>query len=348
MNTPAEINNRIMIEQERYPKELQTTEFWMHASKKLSKILDENRLHNFRREDACLAFFVPTYGIPGNGLTQKQVDQVQDFFADASYKQQAQISNLMSGYEAAKADYRLIEGVQFAANIDAFKEFSESNVGNPIEQFSFNGKTVSRASQNYLLGLLYLLLNAPDAKLEKVIEIGGGFGVLGEILAQSSYPFKTYINFDIAPTCVFADYYLQEACPAVCRGYMETNWNHTENIDNLSGLYVRPNHEIVKLDGSADLVVNFHSFQEMEPETVKAYISKINEWKPKYLLLRNIREGKQKKSDGKVGVLNPISSDDYLCWLTEYKLINSSSLVFGHTTSDKFHSELMILKKKNS
>ena len=53
--------------------------------------------------------------------------------------------------------------------------------------------------------------------------------------------------------------------------------------------------QIEKLKGKIDLFVNFISFQEMEPEVVKNYLLKVINLKPKYILLRNLREGKQIK-----------------------------------------------------
>lgn len=92
-------------------------------------------------------------------------------------------------------------------------------------------------------------------------------------------------------------------------------------------------------------MVNYHSFQEMEPNVVQAYIEKINEWKCKYLLLRNIREGKQLKTETSAGVVEPIKTNDYLTWLDNYELVQSSAFVFGNITADNFHSELMLLRR---
>ena len=48
------------------------------------------------------------------------------------------------------------------------------------------------------------------------------------------------------------------------------------------------------LEGDIDLFVNFISFQEMEPDIVINYVKRSQVY-PKYILLRNLREGKQKK-----------------------------------------------------
>ena len=50
----------------------------------------------------------------------------------------------------------------------------------------------------------------------------------------------------------------------------------------------------------------------MEPEIVKNYAHHIKRLKPKYLLLRNMREGKQVVGDdGRIGVKNQLREKDY-------------------------------------
>ena len=68
---------------------------------------------------------------------------------------------------------------------------------------------------------------------------------------------------------------------------------------------------------------------------------------PKWILLRNIREGKRKKkSKNEHGVEIPIKSRDYIEMIEDkYELINKDVLQFGYKTSDGFHSELLLFKK---
>lgn len=339
------LNETLLSNQIQHPKEFQTTDFWAHASAELEQALDKEAIKNFRNQSSCLSFFVPTYGTPGNGLTTELSNSVFSLFKDKSTKQKKQIANLLHGYESAKADHRLILALESALKVTEFKNFTESECGNPSEQFSFGQRTVSRASQNYLLGLLFYYLNIGAFNFSRVVEIGGGFGSLGEILGKSDIKIKSYINFDIPPTCLFSDYYLSNSLQSKYTKIVEGTWGKNVDVDSLNGLYARPNYDVLSLHGKIDLVVNYHSFQEMEPHVVKAYIEKINEWESQYLLLRNIREGKQLKTESTAGVVTPIKTDDYLSWLKNYELIDTSSLVFGNVTSDNFHSELMLLKR---
>ena len=87
-------------------------------------------------------------------------------------------------------------------------KFTESKIGRPLEQFNFENKLFSRSSLNYLLGLVFLKKNIQKFKAKTFLEIGGGFGTLGEILYQSEIKGLKYINIDIPPISLVSEYYL--------------------------------------------------------------------------------------------------------------------------------------------
>jgi hypothetical protein len=105
--------------------------------------------------------------------------------------------------------------------------------------------------------------------------------------------------------------------------------------------------QIEKLVGVIDLFVNFISFQEMEPEVVRNYLFHVDRLKPKWILLRNLKEGKQKRSGGGHGVVTPIKSEDYNEFLPNYNIIDRNVYPFGHKTVDGFHSEVLILRRQH-
>ncbi|MEO1272400.1 MAG: putative sugar O-methyltransferase, partial [Myxococcota bacterium] len=201
---------------------------------------------------------------------------------------------------------------------------------------------------NYLLGLSFLAKYTDLRELKSVVEIGGGFGTLGEILSQTHQDDRfCYVDLDIPPTCLFAEYYLKHACPAHFAGsvsdYLEGDT--PINIESLSSLSVLPNWAIERLSGHVDLFVNFISFQEMEPHVVQNYLEHVARLAPKWILLRNLREGKQQRSQSNpVGVDTPVLSTFYAQALPQYECVGSDADVFGFTTSDNFHSELLAFK----
>ena len=86
----------------------------------------------------------------------------------------------------------------------------------------------------------------------------------------------------------------------------------------------------------------------MEPDVIKNYVSKIIKLSPKFILLRNLREGKQKKNKKKVGVTKQTKKLDYIRFFSKnYILIASNVIPFGFKTYDNFSSELLLFKRKN-
>ena len=84
----------------------------------------------------------------------------------------------------------------------------------------------------------------------------------------------------------------------------------------------------------------------MEPEIVSNYLRNVSRLEAKWILLRNMREGKQIQKEGHVGVKTPIRSDDYVSMLDNYNLVARNVHPFGYETVDGFHSELQLFKRK--
>lgn len=170
---------------------------------------------------------------------------------------------------------------------------------------------------------------------------------MGEIWSQSEINGWKYIDIDIPPTQFVADYYLK----SVLGSTLVTSFNQVEEdqaieIEKLKSASVLCSWQIEQLQGEIDLFVNFISFQEMEPDVVENYLHHVDRLKPRWILLRNMQEGKQIKREGHVGVEVPIKSSDYLRMLSNYKLIESNVHPFGFETVDGFHSELQLFKRK--
>ncbi|MBM7066427.1 putative sugar O-methyltransferase [Actibacterium sp. 188UL27-1] len=323
------------------------TPFWAAAIAQLLPDLAPDRLHEFRSQTAPLSFFVPTYGTPGNGFDDEQTSAIEALAHAATPKQAAALRDWISGRTSALADYRVLcAGTRKHA--PHLLAFSESNVGAPIEQFVFDDRVYSRSALNYLMGLTYLAQFTDLTKIENVLEIGGGFGTLGEILMQTSDGrAMRYLNVDIPPTCFFADYYLRHAFDDITHhGVADFIDGKDRNIKDLAQLNVLPNWAIENLHGKIDLFVNFISFQEMEPQVVHNYLKHIDRLAPQWILLRNLREGKQLRSEAHpYGVDEPILSDFYGKQLPNYKLVGSDAAVFGFITSDGFNSELLVFER---
>lgn len=326
------------------------TAFWDAASQEIAAELSEHGLEQFRRLPKPLSFFAPTYGPPGSSLSQDQVEDLEKRFREEypdAKKQQLRLSFLFGGEAEALADYRVLIAADDPSRLPALDRFSESDFGAPVEHFEFEGRRFSRSALNYLLGLAFLKKHLGGEVPRTVLEIGGGFGTLGEVLASSGIEGLRYVDLDIPPTSFVAQNYLTAVLgEAHVSTYAQTREREEIEIDSLRQTSVLCAWQIEKLRGQVDLFVNFISFQEMEPHIVRNYLSHVARLGTRWVLLRNMREGKQKRAAGHhVGVDTPILGDDYLAMLPGYELVARNVLPFGYRTVDGFHSELLLLRK---
>ena len=297
----------------------QPTSFWKMGSNIVKWELYEKGVANFRSHKSSQRFFVPLYPTAkGELLAQKDYETLH-------------LNN--------------IDEPPFTDKV------SESVVGAPTEQFVFNGRSFSRSFLNYLLGLGFLKKHVDTTNVKTVLEIGGGFGTLGEILLGDERNECFYLNLDIPPVAFVSSYYLQNVFGKEnVADYLDLRDQKVLDIATLKKQYKAINTcswQIEKLTGKIDLFVNFISFQEMEPEVVNNYCLHVRKLQPTYVLLRNIKEGKRKKgSHCDTGVESPILGDDYDTFLPEYRLIATDSSLFGYTSPDGFHSELRLYQRE--
>lgn len=329
----------------RAPALYRPTSFWAEESLALAAELDRSGVDAFRCGPLALAYFVPTYGTPANGVPADFRDALAAVPAPNA-KAGAVRASWLSGEAAALADYRVLLAADDPAHAPALHRFSESDVGAPIERFEFDGRAYSRSSLNYLLGLAMLKRHLGGERLRTVLEIGGGFGTLGEILLTTGDPAVRYVDIDIPPVQWAAEQYLRAVLGASrVTGYRDTAESDTIAIDSLADAATLCSWQIERLEGEVDLFVNFISFQEMEPAVVRNYLTQVDRLGSRWVLLRNMREGKQRRTAESVGVETPILSDDYLDMLPRHRLVDRSVQPFGFRTADGFHSELLLLRR---
>ena len=188
----------------------QATHFWQMGAQCLQQDLEQYGIVKFRALASTLSYFVPTYLFDGM-ITEPQ--QYADLLSRckqvvAKPKAQLYIQDLFTGDNQARGDYRVYLA-SHSNRVPYTEHFSESKVGGPIEHFNFDGHFYSRSSLNYLLGINFLKQHVSDISVNTVVEIGGGFGSLGEILLSDDRNNCCYINVDIPPTCIFSTFYLQ-------------------------------------------------------------------------------------------------------------------------------------------
>ena len=94
---------------------------------------------------------------------------------------------------------------------------------------------------------------------------------------------------------MISEFYLKKSCRKKVSTHLDFKKDKYINISKLNNFCCLPNFDIERLKGKIDIFVNFISFQEMEYNVVNNYLEKIFKLKPNYILLRNLREGKNTK-----------------------------------------------------
>lgn len=327
------------------------TVFWDEASSRIVTELHLLGVECLRSLPTALDFFVPTYGTPGGGFTREQAEGLVNWLQGEfpqERKPQLTLDQFLNGRMSALADYRVLLAADDPSRLPYLHTFSESTVGAPVDHFEFDDRRFSRSSLNYLLGLALLKKHLGGDVPRTILEIGGGFGTLGEVLYSADINDLHYIDIDIPPTSFVAQHYLSEVLGKDnVSTYAQTAKKESIEISSLQQTAVLCSWQIEKLQGQVDLFVNFISFQEMEPDVVKNYLFHVTRLKTRWILLRNMREGKQLRKNDWVGVDTPILSDDYLAMLPGYELVERNVFPFGYRTVDGFHSELLLLKRKD-
>ncbi|MBR9726705.1 putative sugar O-methyltransferase [Shewanella intestini] len=330
------------------------TNFWQFGAKGLQQDLATHGIENFRRLPSALSYFVPTYRFNGwINQTEKYQTLLDSCLAHMQQDNKAALSinDSLSGEMHARSDYRVFKASE-SLKAPFTDKFTESDIGSPIEHFEFEGNKFSRSSLNYLLGLNFLKQQLHNVPVNTVLEIGGGFGTLGEILLSDPRNNSFYMNVDIAPTCLFSTYYLQTRFGQQhIADYQTVKSMSDKSLKQLSSQFngaVLCPWQLPEVTGELDLFVNFISFQEMEPDIVANYLEHVTRLNCKYVLLRNLREGKKLAiDDSHLGVKKQIKAEDYDAFLTAYDLLSTNVHPFGFETIDGFHSELRLYQRKD-
>lgn len=341
------------------PKEIYSpTNFWDNLIKKNFKLIINGQIKNFRDLNVGFIGFAPYFSeLKRFKVKKKVVSDIKkiinnsNIIAKGKKKILYLINSVLTGSERANDQYKLLLTDNFKPK---FHGFNESRVGNPTEQFKFNNNLFSASSLNYLNGLLFLKKYIKSFDNKIIMEIGGGFGSVGEILDNLKIKNFKYINLDLPPLNIVSEYYLEKSCKQAIGNHFLYKQKKKILISKMRKLNCLPNYDIEKLNGQIDIFLNFISFQEMEYAVVKNYLDKIKKFKPKYILLRNLREGKNTlknknsyKHKFKYFVNKPIKGNMYYKLLMDnYYLLDRNVEPYGHKTWDNFNSELLLFKKK--
>jgi putative sugar O-methyltransferase len=304
-----ELTRRMLQEMEQCDAIYRPTNFWGPGVEELLSDMRSKGIDRFKSWPTASFWFYPIYG---RGFTKTAIDATFDAALAVNPKAtRRQITSALTGLSDAQRDFDAARLFWDQRNWPAdIETLGESRVGRPPQYHrvskSENGGW-GRPYLNYLLCMSALSRHVQQPP-KSFVEIGGGFGVLGEIV-MSRDPEARYVNFDIPPLLTVASYYLTELFgrDRVIVYDQSIPQSGPLKIDRSACL---PNWRVQDLTGNYDVFVNSFSFQEMEPHVVEHYIASVAAMGVRYVVSLNSRKGKPIASnEQKIGVVEQVTSE---------------------------------------
>ena len=173
--------------------------------------------------------------------------------------------------------------------------FSETRTaaGDPQRYVHFDGGTYTKASLKYLRAMAWVASHLPAGhRFERVVEIGGGYGVLGEMTLGGSTQAR-YVNVDIPLGAFASTRYLQGIFGAAQVWGLEQTGGLTRLDPRAArGLVLTPR-QFALLDPATrfDVAVVFKAFQGMPAEVSRHYAQALSRFAPPYVVIMNRKSG---------------------------------------------------------
>lgn len=330
---PRALLDLMLSDLESAPQRYRPTDFWRTGLQRVVADLRGRGFDDFRRHPSATYFYAPRYA-----PVSRPAAALSRAFGAVGESGRL-LAERIDQVPVARAHHATVRALDPADRAPRLAGFSESPAGAPTEQLVFDGRRFSRSSLNYLRGLVMLKRAVPDLDVGTVLEIGGGFGTLGEILVPRNAGLR-YVDVDIPPVAAVATHYLQQVLgPDRVLDYAATREADTIPIGGIEQpATVLCSWQLPRLTGTVDLFANFISFQEMEPEVVENYAHLVTGLGARWLLLRN-------SPTGKPGVREPMLRHRYLEFFDRYELVDSDAGLYGQD-SEGTVSEVLVLARR--
>ncbi|GGB22301.1 hypothetical protein GCM10011492_10110 [Flexivirga endophytica] len=309
MTDHAELTNRTLDELRVAPERYRPTNFWGPGVDALLGDLERRGLETFKSWPSAAVWFNPYYGDGWTDATMAATYETVVRKIRPTAKKHYFVQAL-NGSQQARRDYD-VACVGWDQQRWPFDLASggESTIGKPWQRYGAERGTdfrFGRAYANYLLCLSALSRHV-DTPPRSFLELGGGFGVLGEIVTSRD-PGARYVDLDIPPLLSVATYYLESLLGAE----RVTSYDQAASAPgpiHVPQSGVLPNYRIEDLDAEFEVFVNSFSFQEMEPDVVDHYIDQVCAKGIRYAVSLNSRAGKPRAANpGDWGALEPVTS----------------------------------------
>jgi putative sugar O-methyltransferase len=284
------------------------TNFWTPGVQQLLEEMDVHGLAAFKSWPAAFSWFYPTYGSRLGGTEiRRLVRTARNVHPQVN---EGWLRSALIGAPDARRDFDAARLCWDHRNwpID-LEAHGESDTGKPTQRYPLIGRDGPRWGKPYLNYLLCLaaLSRHVSTPPRSFLELGGGFGVLGEIV-MSHDPQARYVNADIPPLLTVSSYYLSTLFGDDRVLTYDGRVADTGPVD-VPRSAVLPNWRIADVAGPFDVFVNSFSFQEMEPDVVESYLDTVRDLGVSYVVSLNSRRGKQvAAAEGQVGVREQVTS----------------------------------------
>ena len=301
-----ELTRRTLEEVERCEPIYRPTSFWGPGVRTILDDLAGLGLERFKSWPSAGIWFYPTYG---GGLVSATIDAA---FETAhrldDHVHRPWFRAALAGGSQARRDFdaaRLAwDQARWPFDLEGL---AESAAGAPPQGFPLSTRSAARWTRPYLNYLLCLagLSRHVDAPPKRFLELGGGYGVLGEIVLSRD-PDAVYVDLDLPPLLTVASSYLDTLFGDRVATYESMPEAGPLAIDGSACL---PNWRFRDIRGPFDVFVNSFSFQEMEPDVVERYASDVAALDVTWVVSLNSRAGKPvQDADNAIGVRDQVKS----------------------------------------
>lgn len=342
----SDILQPMLDDMETAPTLYKPTNFWQSGLAGIVPDLEKLGVANFRTHPSAHFFYVPVY----HSKTYARWSHVLDpMIARLPPRKARRWRTRLTHSDRARAHYRLYRATVVDGGLD-LDLVSESDAGGG-ERFAFDGRTYSLSMLNYLRALNLLKRAAPGFRPQSCLEIGGGYGTLGEILLKAEEG-AIYVNVDIPPVAAVSTWYLAEVFGRdKVLAYPDSRAMETIDLEALRGKYravVLCPWQLPRLKGRFDLFANFMSFQEMEPDVVANYISLVQPLTAGHALIRNHAHGKKTAAkEGEIGVMEKVTTDFIVSRFDGFDVAARDAFVHGELSEDgSYRSEVIVLSRR--
>jgi putative sugar O-methyltransferase len=283
------------------------TNFWQSGVHRLLDEMSDIGLEAFKTWPEAFFWFYPVYG---KGIT---TPTIRKLVRAASAAQGDDVAGwarrALRGVHEARRDYDVActawDQERWPTDLEGY---GESEVGRPTQTYKLGqGPALfTKPYLNYLLGLAALSRHV-DEPPRRFLELGGGFGVLGEIVLARDAG-AAYVDVDIPPLLTVASYYLTALFGDQRIVSYDDRVPDAGPLDLAGTSACLPSWRLPDLVGEYDVFWNSFSFQEMEPSVVANYVDVVADLGVRYVVSLNSRQGKPVGEVGEVGVREQVTS----------------------------------------